>query len=87
MTGKSAELATGYVITPGDVAEDYGILNASDIGAISRIVNNIPGVSFPLEGLANNFDLEMMDMTKDTLINASDAGALHRIVNQLSTIA
>ena len=87
MTGTSAELATGYVITPGDVAAVYGILNASDIGAINRIVNNNPGTVFPLKGLANNFDFEMMDLTKDgNIINASDAGALNRIVNELSTI-
>ena len=86
MAGESAELATGYVITPGDVAEDYGILNASDIGAISRVVNEIPGTVSPLEGLANNFDLEMMDMTKDTIINASDSGALSRIINELTDI-
>jgi hypothetical protein len=64
MAGKSAELATGYVITPGDTAEIYGILNASDIGAMSRVVNEIPGTVSPLEGLANNFDLEMMDIAK-----------------------
>jgi len=86
MAGESAELATGYVITPGDTAAIYGILNASDIGTISRVVNNVPGAVFPLKGLANNFDFEMMDMTKDGIINASDAGALSRIVNQLTDI-
>ena len=86
MTGKSAELATGYGITPGDTADIYGVLNASDIGAISRVVNEIPGTVSPLEGLANNFDLEMMDMTKDTIINASDTGALSRIINQIASI-
>jgi len=80
-------LATGYVITPGDVAENYGLVNAADLGTISRVVNNIPGTSFPGKGLENNFDFEMMDMDKDgTLINAADIGALSRIVNQLTYI-
>jgi len=86
MAGESAELAIGYVITPGDTSATYGIVNASDVGAINRIVNNIQGIVFPLEGFVNNFDFEMMDMTKDGLINASDAGALSRIINEITAI-
>ena len=86
MAGESSELAIGYVITPGDTSVTYGIVNASDIGAISRIVNNIQGIVFPLKGFVNNFDFEMMDMTKDGLINASDAGALSRIINEITAI-
>ena len=83
---EGAELATGYVITPGDVTDLRGTINASDQGAMTRVVNNVPGTVIPQKGLANNFDFEMMDMNKDNLLNASDLGVLSRIVNQLYAI-
>ena len=86
MDYESTQLAVGYVITPGDVGGTYGTINASDQGALSRVANNVPGTVIPQKGLANNFDYEMMDMTKDNLLNAADVGALSRIVNELAYI-
>ena len=86
MDVRGTPIATGYVITPGDVSSIYGAINASDLGAMSRVVNNVLGTGMPEKGLANNFDFEMMDMNKDLLINASDVGILSRIVNQEITI-
>ena len=80
------ELATGYVITPGDVSAIYGTINASDSAAMTRVINNLPGTAFPQKGLANNFDFEMMDLTKDNLINAADMAAMSRLVNQIAWI-
>ena len=79
-------LATGYVITPGDVAVAYGTINAADSAVMTRVINNMPGTVFPQKGLANNFDHEMMDLTKDGLINAADMSALSRLVNQIAWI-
>ena len=79
-------LATAYVITPGDVVA-YGLLNASDVGYMSRVVNKVDGFTTPGKGLENNFAFEMMDMTKDgSIVNASDVGALSRIVNGIAII-
>ena len=86
MDFESTQLAVGYVITPGDVSELYGTINAADQGALARVVNNVPGTVMPQKGLANNFYYEMMDMTKDNLLNAADVGALGRLVNQLAYI-
>jgi len=86
MAAGNVELATGYVITPGDVSAIYGTINAADQGAMTRVINNMPGTVFPQKGLANNFDFEMMDMNKDNLINAADIGQLSRIVNQIDWI-
>lgn len=88
VTAGGVNLATAYVLTPGDVVTDpglaFGFVNTSDIAQVVRVVNRCGVTEDPLPGLANDFAFEMMDMTGDGIINTSDASALVRIVNGIT---